>query len=99
MNIDFNEDWTFIKTDGSFEIVDLPHDAMIHEMRTTSNRNGDRTGYFPGGKYTYTKEFDLNEKAEDKQFILHFDGVYGQTCDLWHKYHACCLGEAGNGCI
>ena len=34
MNIDFNEDWTFIKTDGSFEIVDLPHDAMIHEMRT-----------------------------------------------------------------
>lgn len=89
MNIDFNEDWTFIKTDGSFEIVDLPHDAMIHEMRTTSNRNGDRTGYFPGGKYTYTKEFDLNEKAEDKQFILHFDGVYGQTEVLINGVKVC----------
>ena len=44
MELDFNRDWLLMKEDGSSCHVNLPHDAMIHEQRSFSNRNGDKTG-------------------------------------------------------
>ena len=79
MELDFNRDWLLMKEDGSSCHVNLPHDAMIHEQRSFSNRNGDKTGFFPGGKYVYKKEFSLDSRSSDEQIIIHFNGVYGRT--------------------
>lgn len=79
MELDFNRDWLFIKEDGTSCLVNLPHDAMIHEKRDYSNRNGDKTGFFPGGKYFYKKEFSIDERKSEEQISIHFDGVYGRT--------------------
>ena len=85
----WNKNWKFWEDKDSFALVwnipemardiTLPHDAMIHEQRSFSNRNGDKTGFFPGGKYVYKKEFSLDSRSSDEQIIIHFNGVYGRT--------------------
>lgn len=57
------------------EIV-LPHDAMIHEKRTKMTKNQHQTGFYPGGVYYYTKNFDVPETWADKNVTLEFEGVY-----------------------
>jgi len=53
---DFNRGWQFVKLDaqdqpvGEPTLVDVPHDAMIHETRTKEARGGTASAYFPGGK-------------------------------------------------
>ncbi|MCM1427971.1 MAG: DUF4982 domain-containing protein, partial [Eubacterium sp.] len=37
--------------------------------------------YFPGGKYTYEKVFEINSEDLDKKIVLHFEGVY-QNCTV-----------------
>ena len=59
--------------------VTLPHDAMLGEIREADCRNGVNSGYFPGGKYTYEKEFAVNTEDIGKSIVLHFEGVY-QNC-------------------
>ena len=59
--------------------VTLPHDAMISEKRDAGCPNGVNSGYFPGGKYCYEKEFVLSEEEASKSVVLHFEGVY-QNC-------------------
>ena len=52
-----NHGWHFWK-DGHEEdkkLLDLPHDAMIAEDRVPELENGNATGFYPGGKYIYTK--------------------------------------------
>ena len=79
--MDFNKNWLFCKAgDEPFE-VDLPHDAMLTEMRDPSCRNGVNSGYFPGGKYVYEKSFFVDESNLDKSHVLHFEGVY-QNCKV-----------------
>ncbi len=76
MIYDFNGGWTFRKQNGDTATVDLPHDAMLSERRYAACRNGVQSGYFPGGKYSYSKEFVLtDEQAQDDVEIL-FEGVY-----------------------
>ena len=74
MRLDFNFGW---KCNG--KPVTLPHDAMLGEIRDGGCRNGVNSGYFPGGKYTYEKEFEIGTEQIGKSIILHFEGVY-QNC-------------------
>ncbi len=62
--------------------VDLPHDAMLLEKRDGGFRNGVNSGYFPGGKYTYEKAFELDAAMIGKSVALHFEGVY-QNCKVY----------------
>lgn len=86
----WNADWEFIKGAPSLmsalmggqekkEIVQLPHDAMVHEERTPDTQNGTQTGYWPGGYYTYTKHLYAPKEWQDKTVILEFEGVYAQA--------------------
>ena len=76
MIFDFNDGWTLTKENGESFSVCLPHDAMLGEKRYASCRNAVQSGYFPGGKYRYTKTFQINESDIGKNIRLHFGGVY-----------------------
>ena len=70
-----NENWLFETTDTT-EIVDLPHDAMLHERRSASCPGGANSGFFPGGKYSYSKTITLTKEDCSKGVYLFFEGVY-----------------------
>lgn len=83
----FNDNWTFYS--GSCTMLEqlqgaetggtpvtLPHDAMIHEPRTSNTKNTSQTGFCPGGNYEYRKTFDVPADWVDKTAILEFEGVY-----------------------
>ncbi|WRS29298.1 glycoside hydrolase family 2 TIM barrel-domain containing protein [Actinomycetaceae bacterium MB13-C1-2] len=74
----FNDDWTFTKEDvpGSSVPVTLPHDAMIREVRDPNLPGGQNTGYFPGGRYRYSKTF---QAPESETAILEFEGVFHRS--------------------
>lgn len=68
--ISFNDNWIL---DG--REVRLPHDAMITEKRSKEASDGGH-GYFPGGIYTYTKNFVAPKEWEEKVVSIEFEGVY-----------------------
>lgn len=83
----FNRDWEFSKGSKSLMssmtgetqpvvMVNLPHDAMVHEERTPGTGNGTQSGYWPGGLYTYTKKLDVPAEWAEKTVMLEFEGVY-----------------------
>lgn len=76
MILDFNTGWSC-----NGKPVTLPHDAMLGEIRDGACRNGVNSGYFPGGKYTYEKEFEVPAEDMGKSMVLHFEGVY-QNCTV-----------------
>ncbi len=93
MIFDFNENWIFEKVGGEKRMLHLPHDAMLEEKRYAACRNASQSGYFPGGKYRYTKTFNIKEEDAGKNIILHFEGVYRNAtvlvngkCVCKHKY-------------
>lgn len=75
--IPFNSGWLFWK-DSSTEkqVVTLPHDAMIHEMRTPDAVGGSAHGFFPGGMYIYEKAFVTPSEWEEQHVLFHFEGIY-----------------------
>jgi beta-galactosidase len=76
----FTSDWTFRRLDGGNSIpVRLPHDAMIGEPRSADASTGNHGGYFPGGAYSYSKQWRVPMDAEYMQYRLLFEGVYGDT--------------------
>ena len=79
----FNTNWTFKKgADGLFSppaevcSITLPHDAMILETRDKDCPNGNMTGFYPGGTYTYKKVFQVPAGDRDLDVIIEFEGVY-----------------------
>lgn len=68
----FNKNWT-VTRNGQTKEITLPHDAMIEEKKDPECANGVRTGYYPGGDYTYEKKFRM-ENAET--VYLKFGGIY-----------------------
>lgn len=57
------------------QAVTLPHDAQITEKRGADVSNGGH-GYFPGGVYTYEKNFTALKEWEGKDILVEFEGVY-----------------------
>lgn len=57
------------------KVVELPHDAMIHEQRTPDTKNRNQTGFYPGGLYTYTRKLDVPTEWEGKTLLMEFEGV------------------------
>ncbi len=76
--IEFNDGWKYrrLKTDEEFQSVDIPHDAMISEVRSLGSDGGTNTGWFAGYDYEYVKIFTVPEEYKDKVLILEFEGVY-----------------------
>ena len=61
----WNEAWEFYCEEQaeSRKTVDLPYDAMIYEKRQPRCINAYNTGYYPGGRYVYTKRFPVEKKS------------------------------------
>lgn len=76
--LDFNQGWLFHKLDSNraAKEVNLPHDAMIHEQRDPKCKNGNNTGWHPGGKYLYEKHFRVPAEYRHKIVSIEFEGVY-----------------------
>lgn len=74
----FNSGWEFWKDgqDGRKRQINLPHDAMQEEIRQPDLPKGNATGFFPGGKYFYSKVIPAGTFREDQTVILEFEGVY-----------------------
>ena len=79
MEYNFNKNWILRDSHGTEKKVDLPYDAMIQEKRQDDCLNGINSGYFPGGKYVYRKEFELTDTEAGQKCIIHFEAVY-QNC-------------------
>lgn len=79
--INFNTDWMFWKdeTPTAKRLVHLPHDAMLEEKRIPGLINGAATGYFPGGKYFYTKQIASADIKAGETVILEFEGIYQKS--------------------
>ena len=86
----FNSGWTVEKDEGDSRLkafygnrdskpVTLPYDAMIREKRDKNCPSGAQSGFYPGGKYIYEKVFIPEEEWKNKDVILEFEGVYGDT--------------------
>lgn len=88
-----NDNWLFLnlQTNKSF-YIDLPHDAMLYEDRDPNCVSGVNSGYFPGGKYVYSKEIELSKEDLNKDISIFFEGVYQKAKvyvnDEFVKYHA-----------
>lgn len=89
----FNADWQFVEgyvpslkvlqMYGKEAVnVQLPHDAMVHEKRREDTKNAGATGFYPGGIYTYFKNFKLENSWRNKDVILEFEGAY-EKCSVY----------------
>ena len=84
--ISLNHGWSFAKgtitmmdlfMGGSDKVqaVDLPHDAMIYQPRTPNTANAHQTGFYPGGEYTYLKQWEIPAEWAGHAVTLEFEGV------------------------
>ncbi len=79
--MDFMKGWEFFREGSTVkEIIKLPHDAMIAEKRHPENPSSSAGAFFPGGVYTYKKEFFVPVDWKGKKILLEFEGVYK---DAW----------------
>ncbi|WP_109830904.1 sugar-binding domain-containing protein [Reichenbachiella versicolor] len=89
--INFNKDWNFILDEykefseldyqnPNWEKLNVPHDWSVSLPFDSAGGEG-CTGYLPGGIGWYTKEFELDTKADQKVY-LYFDGVYNHS-EYW----------------
>ncbi|MDR2785945.1 MAG: hypothetical protein LBB83_08530, partial [Treponema sp.] len=73
----FCDGWKFRRQGAeNIELVDLPHDAMIHEKRNPKSPGGSAGAFFPGGIYEYEKTFFVPEDWANKFAAFKFEGVY-----------------------
>lgn len=83
----WNENWTVSRRivtgavpecgdEEGVRTVNLPYDAMVHEVRTPKTKNLHQTGFYPGGAYTYEKRFYAEKEWENENIIFEFEGVF-----------------------
>lgn len=75
----FTDGWSYGLMGDEKHPVLLPHDAMQLQERDPQAKSGSGCAYFPGGCYTYEKQWNVPEEYRNKQLILHFEGVYRNT--------------------
>jgi len=68
------EDWAQAQND--FVPVDLPDDFILSLHRTPDSPGRASTGFFPGGKAVYKKDFVLSEDSRGRTVLIGFDGAY-----------------------
>ena len=75
---EWNSGWTFtnLLKESESQEVDLPHDAALTESRIPRLKNGSFTGYYPGGRYSYTKKLMVTDTPENRTVIIEFEGAY-----------------------
>lgn len=83
----FNRDWFVASQSASHDAVavgpvTLPYDAMLFEPRDSQSRNGANTGFFPGGRYRYSKTFVAPIEWQDRSVVLEFEGVH-HRCEVY----------------
>lgn len=69
-------DWTCWKEGEEPHPVTLPHDAMIHDLRSPQSPSGAGGAYFVPGVYHYQKKLDIPEDWEGLHVLFRFDTVY-----------------------
>ena len=75
--IAFNDGWSVSDIGrGGPRRVTLPHDAMIEETRSAAAPSGSHGGFFPGGRYRYSKTWTAARIVGEQQSLF-FEGVYG----------------------
>ena len=76
--IDFNSAWTVkcLTRDEPEILVNLPHDAMITEPRSSESRGEGNIAWFLGGDYEYRKNLFVPENWFGKCILLEFEAVY-----------------------
>lgn len=72
----FNDNWQFIKQDGTIKPLCLPHDAMQEEKRSPKSPGGGACAFYPGGVYVYEKKFTAPPEWEQKHIVFQFEGIY-----------------------
>ncbi|WP_027395203.1 glycoside hydrolase family 2 TIM barrel-domain containing protein [Aquimarina latercula] len=86
-NHDFNQHWEFklVENTGIYDTeqydnwtkISIPHDWSV-DFSFDADKGEGATGYLPGGKGSYRKEFIISEKKETTTYLL-FDGVYNNS--------------------
>jgi beta-galactosidase len=95
--IDFNRGWKFRlgdaeqfkrtdMNDGSWRVVDLPHDWSIEGKFDSTWPAGNAGGALPGGIGWYRKTFKLPASANGRKVLISFDGVY-RNSEVWLNDH------------
>ena len=80
--IPLNFDWKRAVTEkegwaqNDFVPVDLPDDFILSLHRTPDSPGRASTGFFPGGKAVYKKDFVLPEDSRGRTVLIGFDGAY-----------------------
>lgn len=73
----FCDGWKFRKQ-GTENVTDVivPHDAMLHGVRSKDEPSGSAGAYFPGGRYVYEKKYIASAEVANGHALLEFEGVY-----------------------
>ncbi|WP_295674718.1 beta-galactosidase GalB [uncultured Mucilaginibacter sp.] len=82
--------------DGTWRVLDLPHDWSIEGKFSKENPATPEGGALPGGIGWYRKTFTVPASAKNKLVYVDFDGVY-QKSTVWINGHN--LGFRPNGYI
>ena len=75
----FNDGWTFWSDSQPKQTVRLPHDAMIHGIRSADVPGGNAVGYYSGEIYYYEKTFIVPDEWLDKHVEFIFGGAYKES--------------------
>lgn len=69
--------------DGSWEVVQLPHDASIYGPFVRDTLGGDRVnGFRPRRVGWYRRHLSIGCKPAGRRFLLEFEGVY-RAAEVW----------------
>lgn len=103
----FNADWKFFLgndslafkpeyNDSEWRDLNLPHDWSIEGEFSVDNPTKPAGGALPAGIGWYRKTFVLDNKDDNKQIYIDFDGIY-RNSEVWINGHY--LGKRANGYI
>ncbi|WP_299254272.1 glycoside hydrolase family 2 TIM barrel-domain containing protein [uncultured Aquimarina sp.] len=94
-NHDFNDDWGFklIENTGTYDSglykdwtkINVPHDWSV-DFSFDSIKGEGATGYLPGGRGLYKKEFIIQDTKPTTTYVL-FDGVYNNSTFYLNDKH------------
>ncbi len=89
LKTNWNDNWLFWNSKDAFALVwdipeiarkvTLPHDAMLETEPNPDSLNGNNTGFYDGGSYTYVKMYESKPGDRQRNIMLQFDGVYMNT--------------------